>query len=101
MRITPSHVTSKKKASCGVSDKQRKQVAVERQQLHRLLESYRPLLEKSTASPPNDIELSAMAAMLHSFYNGIENIFKRAAVELGDPLPGGESWHQELLETMA
>ncbi len=84
-----------------MSDKLRKQVAVERQQLHRLLESYRPLLEKSMASPPGDIELSALAAMLHSFYNGIENIFKRAAVELGDPMPVGESWHQELLETMA
>lgn len=39
--------------------------------------------------------------MLNSFYNGIENIFKRVAVELGDPLPRGESWHQELLDSMA
>src|SRR6266568_8850332 len=96
MRISPSHLTSRKKVSCGASDKLRKQVAVERQQLHRLFESYRPLLEKSTASPPSDIELSALAAMLHSFYIGIENIFKRAAGELGDPMPGEESWHQDL-----
>ncbi len=82
-------------------DKLRKQVAVEREQLGRLLESYRPLLETCAAGPPSDIELSALAAMLHSFYNGIENTFKRASVELGDPLPSGESWHQELLDAMA
>ncbi len=43
-------------------DKLRKQVAVEREQLRRLHESYRPLLEKFAASPPSDIELSALAA---------------------------------------
>lgn len=81
-------------------DRLRKQIAVERQQLHRLLETHRPLLEKCAATPPSDIELSALAAMLHSFYNGIENIFKRAAVELNDGLPGGEFWHKELLDAM-
>jgi ribonuclease HepT-like protein len=83
-----------------VWDKLRKQVAVERDELRRLLDSYRPLLRQCAAGPPSDIELSALAAMLHSFYNGIENIFKRATVELGDPLPCGESWHQELLDAM-
>ncbi len=39
--------------------------------------------------------------MLNSFYNGVENIFKRVCVELGDPLPEGESWHKELLDGMA
>jgi hypothetical protein len=57
------------------------------------------LLEKCAVSPPNDIELSALAAMLHSFYNGMENIFKRVTLELGDRMPGGESWHKELQGT--
>jgi len=38
--------------------------------------------------------------MLHSFYSGIENIFKRTTLELGDRMPGGESWHKELLDGM-
>jgi hypothetical protein len=38
--------------------------------------------------------------MLHSFYNGIENIFKRTVLELGDPMPDGESWHKDLLDGM-
>jgi len=83
-----------------VSDRLRKQIAVERQQLNRLLDVHRPLLVKSASETPTEIEISALAAMLHSFYTGIENIFKRIAVELGDTLPAGESWHRELLDSM-
>ncbi len=79
----------------------REQVALEREQLHRLLDKYRPLLDRCVVSPPNDIELSALAAMLHSFYNGIENIFKRTALELGGAVPSGEFWHKELLDSMS
>ncbi len=53
-------------------DRLRRQVTLERQQLRRLLDVHRPLLDKCAASPPNDIELSALASMLHSFYNGVE-----------------------------
>ena len=74
-------------------DRLRKQIDLERRQLHQLLETYQTLLRKSAATPPNDIELSALAAMLHAFYNGVETIFKRIATELGDSLPAGESWH--------
>ncbi len=81
-------------------DKLRKQVTLERQQLHRLLESYRPLVEKCAVSPPDDIELAALAAMLHSFYNGLENIFKRVAEELDGGLPSCEFWHRELMDSM-
>jgi hypothetical protein len=83
-----------------VWDSLQEQVALERRQLHRLFSVYRPLLEKCVASAPDDIELSALAAMLHSFYNAMENIFKRITLELGDPMPGSESWHKELLDGM-
>jgi hypothetical protein len=39
--------------------------------------------------------------MLHAFYSGIENIFKRIATELDDSLSSGGFWHQELLDAMA
>lgn len=38
--------------------------------------------------------------MLHSFYTGVENIFKRIAVEIDNNLPGGAFWHSELLDLM-
>ena len=75
-------------------------VALERRQLHQLLDTYRPLLDRSASGPPSNIELAALAAMLHSFYNGMENIFKRTTLELGDPMPGSEFWHKELLDSM-
>ena len=39
--------------------------------------------------------------MLHSFYTGIENIFKRIAIELDGAPPTGEAWHRDLLNAMA
>ena len=78
-------------------DKFRKQQAAEREQLRRLLAGIQPLLSKCRDTTPNEIELSALAATLHSFYTGVENIFKRVAVELdGEPVRG-DAWHRELL----
>ena len=77
-----------------------KQVGIERQQLNRLIDTHRPLLEKCATTAPDNIELSALAAMLHSFYTGIENIFKRVALEIDGTLPTGPFWHRDLLEAM-
>ena len=82
-------------------DRLRRQVMVERKQLNRLIEMHQPLLEKSASQCPNDIELSALAAVLHSFYTGIENIFRRIALEIDGALPTGEFWHRELLDAVA
>ena len=81
-------------------DKLQKQVSVELEQLHRLLRIHQPLLDKCGSASPNQIELSALAAMLHSFYTGIENIFKRVAVEMDGGPPVGEIWHRRLLDSM-
>ncbi len=84
-----------------MSDKLRKQVQVERQQLNRLIDEHRPLLESCTSRPPNPIELSALATFLHSFYSGIENSLKRIAIESDGGVPVGEAWHRQLLDSMA
>jgi hypothetical protein len=81
-------------------DKFRKQQATEREQLKRLLSGILPLLIACRDTAPTEIELSALAATLHSFYTGVENIFKRVAVELdGEPVRG-DAWHRELLLRM-
>ena len=84
-----------------MSDKLRKQVAAEFEQLHLLIELHGPLLDRGAGETPTPVETSALGAMLHSFYNGIENIFKRAALELDGELPVSRTWHRDLLETMA
>ncbi len=81
-------------------DKLRKEVAFERQQLHRLLEVHGSLVTKCAETPPTAVELSALAAMLHAFYNGIENILKRVADEVDRRIPSGQLWHQKLLLAM-
>lgn len=82
-------------------DRLEAQIQVELEQLNRLLNTYRPLLEHCGVAAPDDIELAALAAMLHSFYNGVENLLKRIAVETGEGLPGGDVWHLRLLEQMS
>lgn len=49
------------------------------------------------AQPPTWVELYAMAGMLHEFYNGVERIFERIVVSLGEELPQGAYWHADLL----
>jgi hypothetical protein len=81
-------------------DKFRKQQATEREQLQRLLSGIHPLLSRCRDTAPNEIELSALAATLHSFYTGVENIFKRVSVELDGAPVHGDNWHRDLLLRM-
>ena len=81
-------------------DRFRKQQAAEREQLRRLLVAMRPVLAECPAEVLTEVELSALAAMLHSFYTGLENIFKRVALELDAQPVRGEAWHRDLLRRM-
>jgi hypothetical protein len=75
-------------------------VDVELVQLRRLMDTGRPLLDKVRASEPDQTELMALAAVLHSFYGGAENIFKRVALEIDRSVPSGMSSHSGLLDQM-
>jgi hypothetical protein len=54
-------------------------------------------LEKS----PNLVELTALAGVLHSFYNGIENTLLIIAKNIDKTIPSDSDWHKSLLEQMA
>ncbi|MCP5108577.1 MAG: hypothetical protein GY950_34650 [bacterium] len=54
-------------------------------------------MEKS----PNLVELTALAAVLHSFYNGIEKTLLIIAKDIDKNVPADLNWHKTLLEQMA
>ena len=84
-------------------DKLRKRITAP-SSVSNLLICWRPIVGFSKSAPRSrqtTVGLSALAAALHSFYNGIENIFKRTAEELDGGAPHAEFWHRELLDSMS
>lgn len=45
--------------------------------------------------------MTILGSVLHSFYNGLENIFEIIAKNLDKQVPSGNKSHQELLKQMA
>ena len=50
---------------------------------------------------PNLVELTALASVLHSFYNGIEKTLLVIARNIDKDIPSDLNWHKSLLEQMA
>ena len=67
-------------------------------QINKLLNDSKPLIDLCKLKIPDFIELSAAALILHSFYNGIENILKLITKFYDNKLPNGNKWHMELLD---
>ena len=77
------------------------EIVLELTQLNRLFSEYGTLLTKSGQVAPDRVELLALAALLHSFYTGVENIFKRIILHQEGAVPASPFWHKDLLNRMA
>jgi hypothetical protein len=78
-------------------EKTRLKILFEIQQIDKLIVTYSELLEKCEQNEPDKVEIAALGSVLHSFYNGLENIFSVIAKEVDASLPQGFSWHKDLL----
>lgn len=83
-----------------MSNDVRVKIEIELNQLRALLTAHQAVIEASKCVDPGLIEMSALAAMLHSFYTGVENIFKRISIEIDENLPQSDIWHRQLLDQM-
>ena len=79
----------------------RKRVFLELDLLRRLVNEHLELLTLPQDTEPGRTEVIAVSGVLHSFYGGIENVFRRIALDIDGSVPGGSRSHTELLERMA
>ncbi len=82
-------------------DELKQEVSVELEQLQQFLASHHELFSRCRSKTLDNVELSALAAVLHSFYTGVENIFVRITVRVHGRKFTTSAWHKELLEWMA
>ena len=64
----------------------------------RILRSW-PKAKKS--GEDQDVFLDSVAINLHSYYSGIERLFELIAKIVDDNVPGGSTWHHDLLRQMS
>ncbi len=58
-------------------------------------------MKKQESGEPDLFDRTILGSVLHSFYNGIENIFEIIAKNIDREIPTGNKSHQELLHQMA
>lgn len=69
-------------------------------QIDKLLDNASPLIKVLALREPDFVELSAAGSVLHSFYNGVENIFVLIEKYYGIELKESVSWHKEILKNV-
>ncbi|MCI0496531.1 hypothetical protein L0Z72_16130 [candidate division KSB1 bacterium] len=78
----------------------KEEIDLELAMLKKHLSDCSPLRKITLSRPPDHIESMALGSMLHAFYNGIENIFKRVTLHCDKGAPRGQVWHRQLLNSM-
>ncbi|MBQ7159671.1 MAG: hypothetical protein IJS09_09665 [Treponema sp.] len=78
----------------------KKKITFEISEIDTLLDHASVLLQKCKVQEPDFIELSAVGSTLHSFYNGLENIFQLIRKEIDKTNDTSGRWHADLLDSM-
>ena len=83
-----------------MNDKVIAHVQFEIGQIDQLFQIYDTLLRRAQQGQLDLIETTAVASDLHSFDNGLENIFLAIAKGVDKSVPSGSQWHRDLLNQM-
>lgn len=78
----------------------KEKVLLEVEKIDSLIEKSSVLLNKCNILEPDFIEINAIASVLHSFYNGLESIFKLIYKSYNEKSLSSRMWHSELLTEM-
>ena len=101
MRQTHLPTACKRRARLSESvEKVIDQITFEITQIDRLFTVYAELLARVQQRQPDTVEIAAVASVLHSFYNGVENIFLIVAKQIDQNVPTGNQSHRDLLVQM-
>lgn len=71
----------------------------ELEEIQRILARLKEGWERAARSK-DEYYLDGVALNLHGFYSGVERIFTQIAETIDSRIPGGENWHQVLLQQM-
>ena len=75
-------------------------ISLEISKIDTLVDKSSLLLEKCKFSEPDFFDLNAIGSILHSFYNGLESIFKLIHKANGGKPLTNTMWHSELFYSM-
>lgn len=79
---------------------ERAKVRYEISQIDELVEKSQVLVSLCKTKEPDFIELTAVGGILHSFYNGLENIFVLIGKSLHFDFNASPQWHRNLINFM-
>ena len=74
-----------------------KKILFEIDQIEEHINASSPLFDLCKIKEPDYVEKCGISMILHSFYNGIENILLLIVKNKDSNLPNGIRWHKELL----
>jgi hypothetical protein len=70
-------------------------------ELQNIDDALRDLPQSKQLAHLSSLELVGTAALLSSFYNGVENILKQVLLARRIAIPAGAAWHRDLLNLVA
>ena len=79
----------------------KEQIKFKIKDIDKLFSEYELIFIKIKSEDPDLFDMTILGSVMHSFYNGLENIFEIIAKNIDGNVPSGNKSHQELLHQMA